>query len=127
MSTRTAKERFRERAIAALLTCRTIAEAAEQAGVCERTLLRWKKEPEFQAAFAAAKGELLEIAVNKLRIAAPDAGDRLHRTVTGEIPPHPAAVAAAGKIYDLLFMGITATEISERLAKIERAQKEDQS
>lgn len=39
-----------QRAIEALFTSATVTEAADQAGVAERTLYRWLKQPHFQAA-----------------------------------------------------------------------------
>jgi transposase-like protein len=42
--------RKKEEAIAALLTQRNIEEAAKSIGIAPNTLLRWVKEPEFQAA-----------------------------------------------------------------------------
>jgi hypothetical protein len=43
--------RKQEDAIAALLTQRNVEEAARAAGIGVRTLLRWLKLPEFQAAY----------------------------------------------------------------------------
>ena len=39
-----------EQAIAALLSHRSVEEAARAVGISANTLLRWMKEPEFQAA-----------------------------------------------------------------------------
>ena len=47
--------RKKEDAIAALLTNRTIEEAAKSLDIAAKTLLRWMKEPEFDAAYRAAK------------------------------------------------------------------------
>src|SRR5580698_7129843 len=47
--------RKKEQAIVALLSHRTIEEAARAIGVVPNTLLRWMKEPEFDAAYRAAK------------------------------------------------------------------------
>ena len=44
-----------EDAIAALLSQRNVDEAARTAGIGTRTLLRWMKDPEFDAAFRAAR------------------------------------------------------------------------
>jgi hypothetical protein len=48
-------DRKQEEAIAALLTHRNIEEAAGAAGIGARTLLRWLKIPEFQAAYRQAR------------------------------------------------------------------------
>ena len=45
----------KEEAIIALLTHRTLEEAAHAVNVSTNTLLRWQKEPEFDPAYRAAK------------------------------------------------------------------------
>jgi hypothetical protein len=47
--------RKKEAAIAALLSQRTLEEAARTVGIAVSTLLRWQKDPEFDAAFGAAR------------------------------------------------------------------------
>src|ERR1022692_1592359 len=47
--------RKKEEAIVALLTHRTSEEAARAIGISGVTLLRWQKEPEFQASYQEAK------------------------------------------------------------------------
>jgi len=47
--------RKKEDAIAALLTQRTVEEAAKSLNIATKTLLRWMKEPEFDAAYRAAR------------------------------------------------------------------------
>jgi hypothetical protein len=49
--------RKQEDAIAALLTQRNVEDAARTAGVGTRTLLRWLKTPEFDAAYRQARRE----------------------------------------------------------------------
>ena len=55
--------RQKEEAIVALLTHRTIEEAARAVNVSTKTLLRWQKEPEFDSAYRAARS----LAVFRLR------------------------------------------------------------
>ena len=47
--------RKKEAAIAALLTHRTLDEAARAVGISSNTLLRWQQDPEFEAAFRKAR------------------------------------------------------------------------
>ncbi len=47
--------RKKEEVIVALLTTRTVEEAARVVNISPRTLLRWQKEPEFDLALRAAK------------------------------------------------------------------------
>lgn len=58
----TGKSRFREKAIAALLSESSIEDAATKAGVSKRTLLRWMKDPGFRAEYAEAKADALKMA-----------------------------------------------------------------
>src|SRR5262249_19318246 len=58
--------RQRERAVTALLLWPTIAEAAQDAGVSERTMRRWLSEPNFLAEFGRARREALALAVSRL-------------------------------------------------------------
>ena len=44
-----------EEAVAAMLTQRTLDEAAKSVGIGTPTLIRWQKEPEFQTAYREAR------------------------------------------------------------------------
>ena len=55
-----------QRAISALLASKTMGEAAQSAGVGERTLYTWLTLPAFRAALSAAEGELIDQAVRRL-------------------------------------------------------------
>jgi transposase-like protein len=60
-----------EDAVAALLTQRSIEEAARSVGISTRTMLRWMKEPEFDAAYRAAKRAAYGQAIARLQQAMP--------------------------------------------------------
>jgi transposase-like protein len=47
--------RKKEEAIAALLTQRNLDEAAKSFGIAPNTLLKWMKQPEFEAAYREAR------------------------------------------------------------------------
>ena len=125
MTTPTAKLRLRERVIVALLSCRTVKDAAAECHVCERSIFRWMGEAEFKAAFATAKCELLSTAINKLRIAAFDAGERLHAVVLDVNAPVAAAVSASARIYELLYRGVEVEDFGTRLSELEKCIAED--
>lgn len=61
-----ALERKQARAIGALLSAPTVREAAELAGVSERTLTRWLAEDDFRAALLTAEGEAIDRAARRL-------------------------------------------------------------
>ena len=62
--------RRKEVAIAALLSTRTLDEAAREAGVSARTLLRWMKIPEFRDEWLAARRHAASQAMARLQNAA---------------------------------------------------------
>ncbi len=59
--------RKQEQAVAALLLERTIAAAAERAGISERTLSNWMRQDSFAAAYKAARREVRDQAVQSLQ------------------------------------------------------------
>jgi hypothetical protein len=73
-----------EKAIAALLTCKTQAQAAAEAGVSEATLRRWRKVPEFRRAFGRAKEQIVSHAIAKLELAMDLAADTLVAGMRGD-------------------------------------------
>ena len=50
------------RAVSALLSSKTVAEAAQQAKVGERTLWRWLGDPMFRVQLAGAEADMLDAA-----------------------------------------------------------------
>jgi len=57
----------KEQAIAALLTHRNVEAAARAIGISANTLLRWMKEPEFEAAYREARRTALSQAIARLQ------------------------------------------------------------
>src|ERR1700733_4507273 len=98
----TGKGRKRTQAVGALLEARTIAEAAEACKITPRTLLNWLGEPEFQAEYRSAKDQMLEGAINRLRVAGFDAARRLHQIAIDTKAPLPVVVSAAARLLELL-------------------------
>lgn len=103
-----------EQAVAALLSEPTIAAAAGRVGVAESTLRRWSQEPEFRAAYAAARRGALETALTDVQLAARRAVAALLRHVDGDNPN--ASVRAASVILDRAARG---AEILDLVARIE--------
>ena len=56
-----------EQAIAALLSHRSIEEAAREVGISPNTLMRWMKEPEFQATCREARRTVFSHAIGRLQ------------------------------------------------------------
>ena len=72
-----------EQAIAALLSAPTISEAAKIAGIGERTLLRWMKDPLFSNAYRAARCDTVSFVIGRLQQASADAIDTLVKRARG--------------------------------------------
>ena len=95
--------RRKEAAIAALISARTIEEAARETGVSARTLLRWLKIPEFREQWLAARRDGLSQATARLQSA--------------------VGAAAATLIKALVDPEISHTRVKAALAVIQLAQK----
>lgn len=102
--------RKQEQAIAALLACRTIGNAAGKAGIAERTLRTWLKLPAFLVAYRAARRELVEGAVSRMQAATGQAVDTL--VAVAKDGPRPAdRVRAAVAILDHAFRGLELADV----------------
>ena len=84
-----------EDAIAALLSQRNVDEAARSAGVGTRTLLRWMKDPEFDAAYRAAKRAVFGQAIARLQQASGAAVTTLLKIMFDAGAPAAACLTAA--------------------------------
>jgi len=112
--------RKKERAIAGLLTCGTIAAAAEFAHISEATLGRWLARDDFQASFREAKKRLFDEALTNLQLAADVAINTLVSILQNEEKPAGARVTAARVVLDTAIKTIQIEEIEQRLMKLER-------
>ena len=92
------RERLEDRALAALLSEPTIAQAATQANVSESTLLRWLAEPSFKARYRDARRQVVELAVTGLQQATSEAVETLSRNLQCGVPS--SEIAAAKTILD---------------------------
>lgn len=113
------RTRKQEQAIAALLECQTIQQAAAKVGVAEQTLRRWMKDPEFQDAYRRARTDCVDRAVARLEKGFEFAVAVLQK-VAGDTSAAPyARVAAAKGLIDSGFKAIEMMDVAERLRRIE--------
>jgi hypothetical protein len=98
--------RTQEKAIAALLTKPTVKAAAEAAGVGERTLRGWLKDPGFVSAYRQARREVVESAIGRIQAATGTAVDTLV-TVANSGAKDSDRVRAAIALLDHAFRGLT--------------------
>lgn len=109
---------YQERAVAGLLSTRTIAEAAETAGVGTRTLERWLSEdPAFITEYRSARRRVVEGAVSRLQDATTEAVECLKRNLDCGSPA--TEVRAALGILDQSIKAVEIYDLESRLAALE--------
>jgi hypothetical protein len=110
-----------EDAIVALLTTRTIEEAARAVKISPKTLLRWQKEPEFDLALRAAKRMAFGQAIGRLHQLSSAAVTTLGKVMLEPGTPPATRVRAADSILNHTIKAIENEEIEARVSALERA------
>ena len=87
-----------EAAIAALITNASIAKAAEQAGIGERTLYRYLKDDKFRAAYRGARRQVFAQAISLSQRYTPVAVNVLAKVMTDPLSANASKVAAAAAV-----------------------------
>jgi transposase-like protein len=112
--------RKQEEAIAALLTQRNIEEAAGAVGIAAKTLLRWMKEPEFDAAYRKARRSAFSQSVARLQQGTSAAAATLLKTMIDPNTPASVRVRAAEAIFNHAAKAIEIEDIEAQVAELER-------
>jgi hypothetical protein len=111
----------RERAVLALLSRPTLQNAADEAGVSERTLRRWlRDDAEFQAAYTEARAAAVDDALRQLQRGASVAARALIRRAKGDDAGH--SIKAATALFDQLAKAGRAADLqalADRLGAVE--------
>jgi transposase-like protein len=110
-----------EAAIAALLTQRNLEEAARSIGITPNTLLKWMKEPEFDAAYRKARRAAFRQSIARLQQASSAAVTTLLKVMVEPGTPPSTKVRAADSILDHSAKAIELEDIEARVAELERA------
>ena len=113
--------RKKEEAIAALLTQRNIEEAAKTIGVAPNTLLKWMKEPEFQAAYRDARRAAFSQSIARLQQGTAAAATTLLKTMIDANTPASVKVRAAEAIFNHAAKAIEIEDIEARVSALEKA------
>ena len=113
--------RKQEETIAALLTQRNLDEAAKAAGISMRTLMRWLKLPEFQAAYREARRTAYSQAVAKLQQGATAAATTLLKVMLDQGTPASVKVRAAECVMNHSSKAIEIEDVEFRVSELERA------
>ena len=120
-----AKEKNHEKAISALLSTTSIANAAKKCKLSEPTLYRYLQNEEFKTAYRNARRDVVENAVGQIQKATNEAVDTLRRNLNCEQPS--VEVRSAQIILDAANKGIEMLDILERVENLENAQLEKQT
>ena len=110
-----------EEAIAALLTQRSVDEAARAIGIAPRTLLRWLQVPEFNANYRKARRDAYSQAVARLQQASGAAVSTLLKIMVDGGMPASSRVRAAESVLSHAAKAIEIEDIEARVAGLERA------
>ena len=119
--------RKKEEAVAALLTQRNIEEAAKATGIAPNTLLKWMKEPEFQASYREARRAAFRQSVARLQQASGAAVSTLLKIMVDTSAPHSTRVRAADSVLDHSAKAIEIEDIEARVSELERAAEQVKS
>jgi transposase-like protein len=112
--------RKKEAAIAALLSQRNIEEAARSINVVPNTLLRWMKEPEFDAAYREARRAAFGQSIARMQQASGAAVSTLLKIMVDQNAPASTRVRAADSVLDHSAKAIEIEDIEARVAALEK-------
>jgi Helix-turn-helix of insertion element transposase len=116
--------RKQEEAIVALLSQRSIEEAARACGTPVRTLYRWLKEPEFHAAYRVARRQAYGQSISRLQQGSTAAATTLLKTMLDPNSPPSCRLRAADSVLSHAAKVIEIEDIEARVAELERAAAE---
>jgi len=110
-----------EQAIIALLTQRNVDEAARATGIAPNTLLRWMKEPEFDAALRKARRLSYSQSIGRLQQASSVAATTLLKLMVDPNSPPSCRLRAADSVLSHAAKAIEIEDIEARVSELERA------
>lgn len=122
MSSNVASTKFppkKEKALIEILKGAKGSEAAAKAGVNERTIQRWFKEPEFQKRLTQGRDEIYKQAMNSIRDASCKGAKRLSELV--DSPSDKTAIKACELAITLDLKIREAQKLERRIEELERA------
>jgi transposase-like protein len=111
----------KEPAIAALLSHRNVEEAARAVGISSNTLLRWLKEPEFEAAYREARRTASRESITRLQDASGAAVTTILKIMVDSKVSAGTRLRAAEIVLNQMAKAIEIEDIDERVAELERA------
>lgn len=116
----------RDRAIVALLSAKTLTDAAERAGVAERTIRRWLADDDaFKAALADARRAAFQAGMSRVQALTADAVSTLEALLATDVSDA-VRLGAARTIAEIGIHQQDAEQILRRLDEIESLQREQE-
>ena len=106
-----------QKLIQALLVAKTLADAARQVGVCERTARRWMQTPDFRAAYDQARSDAFDRTLARLQAVSSEAVDVLAETMKTGTPTGKIRAAA---IVLRLCVDVRMADVLARMDQLER-------
>jgi transposase-like protein len=113
-------EQKMQQAIAALLSHRSIEQAANEVEISSNTLQRWMKEAEFQAELRKARRAAFSQAIGRLQDAASAATSTLLRIMTDSNTPAATRLRAIEIVLEQGAKAATINDLDDRVTKLER-------
>jgi hypothetical protein len=109
-----------EQAVAALLTAKSLEEAAKLVGVSPKTLQRWQRLPEFERLLRESRRTAFRQSLIRLHQASAPAVSTLMRVMLDAATPLTVKARCAYYVLEQTRKGIELEEIEARLAELER-------
>lgn len=120
-----AKRNYEEIALC-VLTSPNLKAAAEKAGISYKTLMRYRKKPEFQTAYQAAKQERFALTMQKAQAYTLEALETLREIQSNPALNESARVSAAKGILELGTQLHSMEAIETELAELQKVVKSDE-
>ena len=109
-----------EKAVVALMTTRTISEAAKRSGYTERSLYRLLTQEEFITLYRQARWAAVGVAASRLQQSASQAVDTLSAVMTDKEASPSARVQAAKVCLDMALRTVELEDLEARISALER-------
>ena len=113
-----------EAAVLAMLTARSVEDAGRAAGVAPRTLYRWPKEKDFDAAYREARRAAFSQAIARLQQMSGAAISVLGKVLVDPNTPASTKVRAVDSVLNHAAKAIELEDIEVRVAALEEAAKD---
>lgn len=112
--------RKKEQAVTALLSARSLEEAAKSVGVSVRTLQRWQKQPHFEKALRESRLAAFQQSLARLQQASVPAVTTLLKLMVDASTPLAIKARCAVFVLEQARKAIETEELEQRIAELER-------